>query len=156
MTNSLLQPRRHILTRQSNATFSNTGVCGTSENPYPAAILHYDGASDDLPTDVGTTPEDSYCSDSLDYVPVVENIAPNDEFYVDGPAEALNITQNNTVSRVFWPVNGDSINVTWGKPTLRFVQDDDLTNDVLSNAITIPGTSQVRTGHPLVHVLYND
>lgn len=127
-----------------NATFSKTGVCGFSINPYPAAIVQYEGAPWLEPEDQGFPPEDTHCADDISPVPVVPRIPPSVSFNFN-PLNPLNVSLavNTTVSRVYWEVNGRAINVDWGKPTLQYVINgsDPFPSD--SNIISIPNKTQV-------------
>ena len=105
-----------------NATLPR-GPCGISNNPRPAAIFSYAGASG-TPTSPGTVPPDALCDDPTNFTPVVTKSAPLASF-TPGTGSTLNTniqTSRNGVARVFWPINNTPINVTWGQPTLRYVQ----------------------------------
>ena len=134
-----------------NVTFSKTGVCGSSTNPYPAAIVQYDGAPWWKPSYDGVPPEESYCEDDIRPVPVVTKVAPGASF-INGnvnlnQTNALNVTLavNASVSKVFWQVNSHAINVNWDKPTLEYLLEGGGTAGFApdSNVIEIPDKSQV-------------
>lgn len=128
-----------------NATLSPTGRCGTSNNPAPAAIFRYEGASDDLPTDPGTRPTDTLCGDRTDLVPVVKRSAGSASDLTpavladDNLALTLinNATSNGTT--VLWPVNGSAIRVEWDKPVLSYVLDNDTAYPRDENIIVVDG-----------------
>lgn len=107
-----------------NVTLSGTGLCGASNNPSPAAIFRYEGASDTLPTNPGTAPADSLCSDRDDFVPVVQRTASITDIT---PAVLLNDNLAVTLSMpplsntVTWFVNGSAIDVQWDRPVLEYV-----------------------------------
>ncbi|KAI8628230.1 multicopper oxidase [Xylariaceae sp. FL1651] len=107
-----------------NVSLSATGLCGTSNNPAPAAIFRYDGADDSLPTTPGTKPADSLCSDQNDWVPYHANTVPSNEFT---PAMAVSDNLPVTLSipplsqTVAWFVNASSMRVDWEMPVLDYV-----------------------------------
>ncbi|KAK6068603.1 multicopper oxidase [Seiridium cupressi] len=107
-----------------NVTLSGTGLCGTSNNPAPAAIFRYDGAADALPTDPGTEPADSLCNDRNDFVPIIERTTSAADIT---PAVLLNDNLPVTLSfpplstTVTWFVNGSAIDVQWDHPILEYV-----------------------------------
>ncbi|KAF3010279.1 hypothetical protein G7054_g334 [Neopestalotiopsis clavispora] len=105
-----------------NVTLSPTNLCGTSNNPRPAAIFRYQGAKAVNPTDPGTVPPDAACQDRTDYTPVVTRTADTTNLgpQVQDPAHNLDISLNFTTP-VSWYVNGSSIDVQWDKPVLDYV-----------------------------------
>ncbi|CAK7225233.1 hypothetical protein SCUCBS95973_005793 [Sporothrix curviconia] len=121
-----------------NATYSKTHACGNSVNPFPAAILHYEGApvyspgsssggngrghSAALPTDQGTPPPDSLCVDNTNFVPVVPRTAPLAQFEPDAQ-DTLPVALKTVGSRVFWTVNASAIDVAWDQPVLQMLDD---------------------------------
>lgn len=127
-----------------NATFSASGACGLSNNPAPAAVFSYQGAADfdyGLPTDPGKTPPDSRCADLNTTVPVVPRQVPVQLFGSPNQTDTLNIELDvdNSVNRVFWPVNGVPANVSWNYPTLDFVRNGTLDKiPKAANVIKVP------------------
>lgn len=123
-----------------NVTLSGTGLCGTSNNPAPAAIFRYEGASETLPTDPGTAPADSLCDDRNDFVPIVTrstsatDITPgvlvNDNLPVTLSLPPL-------ASTVTWYVNGSAIDVQWDKPVLEYVLDGDTAYPRSENIVVV-------------------
>ncbi|KAH8900905.1 hypothetical protein GQ53DRAFT_132912 [Thozetella sp. PMI_491] len=105
-----------------NVSYSS-GPCGLSNNPKPAAIFSYSGAPSANPTTPGTVPPDTHCADPLTYSPVVTRTAPVASF-TPSAADTLNtnIQINSSIARVFWPVNGSPMNVSWNNPTLAYVK----------------------------------
>jgi FtsP/CotA-like multicopper oxidase with cupredoxin domain len=108
-----------------NVTLSGTGLCGSSNNPAPAAIFRYDGAADALPTDAGTAPPDSLCNDRSDLAPIVTRnagsaadltptVLTNDNLAVTLSIPPLGRT-------VTWFVNGSAVDVQWDRPVLEYV-----------------------------------
>jgi len=123
-----------------NATLSSNGLCGTTANPYPAAILSYDGADEDqLPTEPGTPPVDTFCGDDISRKPFIAQSAPVTEFEPK-PEDtlAVSLKVDSEISRVFWEVNSSPINVLWEKPTLQYVLDKDLSFPAEANLIALP------------------
>lgn len=126
-----------------NVSFSNTFACGTSVNPFPAAIFSYVGANDSLPTNQGTVPPDSLCADNLNLVPVVSRTAPLTSFSALQDDLFVNFITDTSVSKVFWQINGSSIQVDWGNPTLLQVKNNSpfLSNE---NILVVPQSNIVR------------
>ncbi|KAL8348099.1 hypothetical protein RB601_002690 [Gaeumannomyces tritici] len=109
-----------------NATFSSVPTCGQSENPFPAAILTYEGSEPEaLPAGPGTPPPDTFCADLADLQPVVAVDAAVADFGRDAAASALAVALDVDAesSRVFWTVNGSAIDVQWEKPVLQYVHE---------------------------------
>ncbi|KAM7191610.1 laccase [Naviculisporaceae sp. PSN 640] len=122
-----------------NATLSSNGFCGSSKNPYPAAIVTYEGFEDSIPTDPGVAPVDTYCADDLSLRSLVPMSAPKTEFN-PRPEDTLSVSLevNTNISKVFWEVNGVPIDVSWEKPTLQYVLDSDLSFPLEANVIQLP------------------
>ncbi|KAH8664398.1 laccase [Xylariales sp. PMI_506] len=100
-----------------NATL--TGGCGTTDNPYPAAIFRYAGADDSLPTDPGTAPASANCADSIAWSPVISRspdvvtVGTDDEFNITSPFQAP----------ITWYIDASAIDVDWSVPVLDYVLD---------------------------------
>jgi FtsP/CotA-like multicopper oxidase with cupredoxin domain len=133
-----------------NATFSSAGVCGSSKNTQPAAIVQYDGAPWWVPDEPGVAPTDTFCADDTSPIPIVTRSAPVALFSAS-PTDTLNVSLevNSTISRVYWEVNDSSIDVSWEKPTLQYVLESDSVFPSNSNVIELPSDSQV---HRPLHV----
>ncbi|KAK3358324.1 laccase-1 [Lasiosphaeria ovina] len=104
-----------------NVTFGGSGFCGTSANPFPAAIFHYAGAPGGLPTAKGTA-TDHNCLDNLNFKPVVQrNVVVSN--FTKRPANTLPVTLEGPPGQPLfvWKVNGSSINVDWNKPVAEYV-----------------------------------
>lgn len=107
-----------------NITFGGSGQCGKSKNPHPAAIVHYDGASDDLPTNEGSTPIDSQCLDLINLKPVVPRTVPTSGFVA---------SSDNTLDVAFrlvdhkWTVGDSSLWVDWNKPAVQHILNNETT-----------------------------
>ncbi|KAK3320100.1 multicopper oxidase-domain-containing protein [Cercophora scortea] len=122
-----------------NTTFS-PGPCGQSNNPFPAAIFSYEGAPSSNPTKKGTVPADSLCEDLRTFKPIVSRSVSVASFDPDA-ATTLNtkIRVDSNPARVYWPVDGTPMNVSWSKPTLKYV-DDGNTGSLpdAANVISVP------------------
>jgi len=121
-----------------NVTFSGTFGCGTSNNPHPAAIISYAGAPNALPTNQGVAPPDSLCSDNTNLVPIVSRTAPLTAFNVLQDDLFVSLVTDTTTSLTNWQVNGSSIKVDWGNPTLLQVQNHATTFAKNENLISVP------------------
>ncbi|KAH8590547.1 probing oxygen channels in Melanocarpus Albomyces laccase [Bisporella sp. PMI_857] len=124
-----------------NVTFSNTGACGTSVNPAPAAIFSYNGAPNTLPTVTGAPPTESRCADAYGFVPIVSRTAPLTEFTPAANNLPVNLEINTAISKVLWKVNSSSMNVIWEKPTLQFVSEGDANYPTTENLIKLPNSN---------------
>jgi FtsP/CotA-like multicopper oxidase with cupredoxin domain len=127
-----------------NVTYQ-TGPCGTTHNPAPAAIVSYSGAPNTNPTTPGTKPADASCADSLSWTPVVTRTAPVSSFSpYGGDTFNTNIQINASIARVFWPVNNSPMNVSWGKPTLEYVRQGTVSSMPSSeNVVSVPNANVV-------------
>lgn len=127
-----------------NVTMSS-GPCGLSNNPKPAAIFSYSGASTGTPTTPGTVPPDSYCADPTGFTPVVTRTAPVASFTPNAQDTLnTNIYINNSVARVFWPVNNSPMNVSWNNPTLQYVESGTVSSmPSTENVIQVPQANTV-------------
>ncbi|KAK5631725.1 hypothetical protein RRF57_007439 [Xylaria bambusicola] len=123
-----------------NVTMPAENKCGVSDNPFPAAIVHYTSVADGIPTEAGTVPPNLGCQDSLLYEPIVSQAAD--------PA-TFEQTEDNTVvmisvstPTVHWVINGSSIDnstarVDWGKPVIDYVLSENTSYPASENLITI-------------------
>lgn len=127
-----------------NVTFSATGACGGSNNPAPAAIFSYVGASSGLPTIAGTAPADTFCADRQGFSPVVQRSVPH-PMIPSNISGFLNVTFNaNANPTVFWNVNANSMQVTWGTPTLEYVRTGNTAYPARENIVSINSVNVVR------------
>ncbi|KUJ13129.1 ascomycete fungal laccase from thielavia arenaria [Mollisia scopiformis] len=119
-----------------NVTYTASGACGSSNNPSPAAIFSYVGAPNALPTSTGTAPPDAACADIVGFTPVVTRTASLSQFT---PApDNLNVTFNGADDpTVFWNVNGNSMQVEWGKPTLEYVREGNTSYPIRENIVSV-------------------
>ncbi|KAK3492130.1 Cupredoxin [Neurospora hispaniola] len=126
-----------------NATLSSTPLCGVSLNPYPAAIVSYEGADESrLPTDRGLPAIDQFCEDDVSSKPRTSRTAPKADFS-DTKVDTLSVTLdvkevNKGISKVLWSVDGSAIDVQWDKPTLEYVVEGDFTFPRQANLIQLP------------------
>lgn len=106
-----------------NVTFGGSGLCGTSNNPAPAAVVRYEGApAGGQPYD-GAAYVDHNCLDFLNYTPVVPR--------KDVPVASFVANTNNSMEVVLttnankWKVGGSTLNVDWNKPVVQYVANDE-------------------------------
>ncbi|KAI1322596.1 laccase [Xylariaceae sp. FL0255] len=121
-----------------NVTLPSTNLCGASDNPYPAAILHYTSAESGNPTDQGTTPFNPGCQDSLSYVPVVSRTADLDDF-AQTASNTFDIS-DVTSPTVLWYVNSSSIDVDWEYPVVSYVMSGNTSYPTDENIVTVSET----------------
>ncbi|KAI0477166.1 multicopper oxidase-domain-containing protein [Xylariaceae sp. FL0804] len=132
--------------------------CGASDNPYPAAIVHYAGAAQGKkPTNPGPAVANLNCRDDLSYQPVVSRQAPSSEFSAT-PADTLDVVLNST-STVRWLVNDSSMNVEWDKPVLQYVLDGNTSYPRSDNIISINTPNQwtfwvIENQSPISHPMH--
>ncbi|KAK3936690.1 laccase [Diplogelasinospora grovesii] len=125
-----------------NVTFGGSGFCGTSQNPTPAAIFHYAGASGQLPTNPGTAPADSNCLDLLNLTPVVTRTVPVANF-APQPNNTIPIhLDNSVVPFLTWKVNGSAINVQWEKPVIDYILTGNTSYPAGENIIQVNSVNQ--------------
>jgi hypothetical protein len=132
-----------------NVSFSGA-PCGRCNNPRPAAIFQYTGAPNTNPTNAGTVPPDVFCADRRDLVPIVSKSAPLANFQPNsGSTLNVQMTVNNQVARVFWPVNNSPMNVSWTAPTLEYVMNGNTGSmPAAENVVSIPTANIVRSCYP--------
>lgn len=107
-----------------NITFGALSACGTSNNPYPAAIIHYDGATTGNPTQPGPTPVNHQCMDLLSLTPVVTRTVPTSGF-TPSTENTLNVDFPFLGANAFkWTINSSSLFVDWAVPVAQVVIDD--------------------------------
>lgn len=125
-----------------NATLGGGGSCGVSNNPYPAAIFSYTGAPDAKPTNKGT-PITADCHDTPGFAPVVSRAADPASFDANEKELAVNLTTAVTArGNVFsWTVNGSAIDVSWEKPILQYIAENNYNFPPHSNVVEITATS---------------
>nr|3PPS_A Chain A, Laccase [Canariomyces arenarius]3PPS_B Chain B, Laccase [Canariomyces arenarius]3PPS_C Chain C, Laccase [Canariomyces arenarius]3PPS_D Chain D, Laccase [Canariomyces arenarius] len=124
-----------------NVTFGD-GLCGSSNNKFPAAIFRYQGAPATLPTDQGLPVPNHMCLDNLNLTPVVTRSAPVNNF-VKRPSNTLGVTLDIGGTPLFvWKVNGSAINVDWGKPILDYVMSGNTSYPVSDNIVQVDAVDQ--------------
>lgn len=99
-----------------NVTFGGSGRCGVSNNPYPAAIIHYDGASNAHPTNPGVTPVDHQCLDLINLTPVVTRTVSTSSFSATAN-DTLDVVLTPTLK---WTVANSSLVVDWNNPVVQY------------------------------------
>ncbi|KAI0532733.1 multicopper oxidase-domain-containing protein [Xylaria digitata] len=118
-----------------NVSLPASGLCGSSLNPAPAAIVHYSSVPNGIPTNPGTPPPDSGCRDSLNYVPIVQRQVSLSQF-TPGVQNTLDITVD-TSPLVVWKVNGTSIDVDWDRPVLDYVLQGNTSYPASENVVIV-------------------
>lgn len=126
-----------------NVTFSNTGLCGSSSNPKPAAIFSYKNAPNALPTNRGTVPPDSLCDDTPRHTPVLTRSAPIAAFSPTSQNLPVSFVVDTSATMVEWRVNGSAVNVQWDKPTLQYVLEGNTSYPRNANVVPVPGGNLV-------------
>lgn len=106
-----------------NVTYGGGGLCGSSNNPYPAAIVQYDGAPDANPTDEGTAPIDHMCLDTMDISPVVSRTVPT--AFTASSDNTMDIHLDLTAPTFVWYINNSSEKVDWDKPVAQYVAENE-------------------------------
>ncbi|KAK3385816.1 laccase [Podospora didyma] len=122
-----------------NVTFGGQGLCGTSKNPNPAAIIKYTGAPTGLPTNKGGPVTDHQCLDLQNLSPVLTRSLTVSNF-TKRPANTLPVTLEgppNTPLFV-WKVNGSAINVDWNKPVVDYVASGNTSYPTSENIVVVP------------------
>jgi len=111
-----------------NVTMEANNFCGRSNNKFPAAIFHYDGASNGLPTNKGS-PITAKCDGETGFVPIVprtltaSDFQVNKEFRVD--LEQPNFDFRGQVFR--WEINDIDIDIEWDHPILERIHEKNTT-----------------------------
>jgi FtsP/CotA-like multicopper oxidase with cupredoxin domain len=125
-----------------NATLGGGGLCGLSNNPYPAAIFSYTGAPNALPTNKGT-PITADCHDTTGFTPVISRTADVATFDSHEKELSVNLTTAVTArGPVFsWQVNGSAIDVSWEKPILQYIAEGNFSFPRAANVVEITATS---------------
>ncbi|KAH7398085.1 laccase [Cadophora sp. MPI-SDFR-AT-0126] len=123
-----------------NVTFSNP-ICGRSNNPFPAAIFHYNGAPNANPTVRGTPPADPACQDQTNFTPIVTRTAPIASFTPSTNDLPVTFDVNGDATSVKWKVNNSAIRVDWSKPTLQYVLEGNSSYPREANIIQLPNAN---------------
>lgn len=121
-----------------NITFGGSGRCGASLNPYPAAIIHYNGAPIGNPTIAGTTPTDHQCLDLLSLTPVVTRTVPTSAFS-PSTDNSLDVSISGTTGK--WTISGSSLQVDWSVPVTQMVINNETDFLPASNVWQYDGSS---------------
>lgn len=119
-------------------------LCGAPyKNTKPAAIFHYEGAPDGMPTVLGPihAPEAIPCNDLLTYEPIVQRNVPQAALTsIQTNDLSLTFDGNKAIPMVHWNISGAGlanvgIQVDWGHPTLQYVREN--------NTATMPANENV-------------
>ncbi|KAL1881425.1 hypothetical protein VTK73DRAFT_3943 [Phialemonium thermophilum] len=126
-----------------NATLGGGGLCGVSNNPFPAAIFSYQGTPQNgLPTNPGTRIT-ADCHDETGFVPIVSRSADPSTFTTNEKELVVNlttaVTSSGTVFR--WLVNGSSIDVMWEKPILQYIAEKNFSFPRQANVVELTAKS---------------
>ncbi len=136
-----------------NVTYGGEGFCGSSNNPHPAAIFHYAGASGGLPTNQGTVPVDSQCLDLPNLTPVVTRTPPVSSFN-PSIGNTIPVHLDTTGVPLFvWQVNGSSMRVDWDKPVDDYILTGNTSYPTSENLIVENAVNQVRLRGSLQYVM---
>lgn len=122
-----------------NATLAASGACGRSNNKAPAAIFAYQGAEAGLPANAGPTVA-ATCDDATGLTPVVARSVEQTDFAAH--LDELNVDFTTAgvdgLGPFFaWKVNSSSMDVSWEKPTLQYVEEGNTSYPVTSNLISL-------------------
>lgn len=125
-----------------NVTLGGGGICGASRVPFPAAIFHYEGAPDALPTDTGPTIT-ADCSDLTDFEPIVPRTLDPSTFEANEKQLDVDLTTAVTSrGNVFqWTVNDSAINIEWDKPILQYVAEGNFSFPREANVVELTARS---------------
>lgn len=103
-------------------------------------------------------PEDLRCEDTTDFRPVVARDIPPSEFSIS-PSNTLpvhlELRDDTNQTKVFWTVNDIALNVSWEKPILEFVREDNTSWPYDENVLEIPPDSEVGLSPPQKHQSFN-
>ncbi|KAH6624065.1 multicopper oxidase-domain-containing protein [Chaetomium sp. MPI-SDFR-AT-0129] len=104
-----------------NATLEANGNCGSSRNPFPAGIFHYDGASTTaLPTNRGT-PITAGCDGEKNFAPLITRTISPSEFQPSTLPVSLAFPTTDRGQVFEWRVRNTPISVEWDHPVLEYV-----------------------------------
>ncbi|KAI1161367.1 L559a mutant of Melanocarpus Albomyces laccase [Nemania serpens] len=123
-----------------NVTLPAANKCGVSNNPFPAAIVHYTNVAEGNPTEAGTVPANLGCQDSLLYAPIVSQAADSAAF-AQTAGNTVDVISVSTPT-VHWLINGSSIRdssmkVDWDRPVIGNVLSGNTSYATSENLITI-------------------
>ncbi|CAK7236310.1 laccase, multicopper oxidase, benzenediol:oxygen oxidorectuctase [Sporothrix curviconia] len=126
-----------------NATFVTNAQCGSSVNPFPAAIFHYAGASGDLPTSVGTAVTPTTCEDLTNLTPVVQRTISTSGFVANTSNElavTLDLTQPDQLFT--WKIDGTKMIIDWEQPVDQYVMNHQSDFPASDNTVVVNKTDQ--------------
>ncbi|KAK4041135.1 Cupredoxin [Parachaetomium inaequale] len=122
-----------------NATLESSNNCGSSRNPFPAAIFHYDGASTTaLPTNRGT-PITATCAGEKNFSPIITRTIPASQFQPSTLPVSLAFPTHPARGQVFeWRVRNTPISVEWDHPVLEYILEGNTTFPGAINLVDVP------------------
>ncbi|KAB5577568.1 laccase-2 [Coniochaeta sp. 2T2.1] len=125
-----------------NATLGGGGLCGASNNLYPASIFSYQGAPTSLPTNRGS-PVNADCHDSTGFTPIISRSADPSTFAANEKelSVALTTAVTNRGTIFSWQVNGSAMDVQWEKPILQYIAEGNFSFPRAANVVEITATS---------------
>ncbi|OLN81053.1 Laccase-1-like protein 5 [Colletotrichum chlorophyti] len=127
-----------------NVSFPSNRLCGTSNINKPAMIFQYEGASNALPKDAGTTPTDAQCQDKTDFEPIVSHDIDQTAFQKTSD-NSLDVTVDTSRTtgqqRVYWKVNGQDMAVDWDEPTLSYLAKGNTSYPKQYNVFEVPNNN---------------
>ena len=123
-----------------NATLEASNTCGRTRNPFPAAIISYEGADETaLPTDEGEHFA-AGCAGEKDLVPYLERHLDPADFHAGNELvidlNTPNVDFRGTVYR--WEINDMDIDIEWDHPILERLHENNSTWHSKANVIEIP------------------
>lgn len=125
------------------------GLCGNNANTGNIkSIFSYSGADDEEPTTTAVVYVQS-CLDEAPLVPYISKSVPSANFLAQNQAldvalgSAVNSNGQNVIS---WTINGTMLHIDWAKPTLQYVREAALSDDIAFpeslNVIKLPRAHQ--------------
>jgi FtsP/CotA-like multicopper oxidase with cupredoxin domain len=121
-----------------NATLEAQNNCGHSVNPFPAAIVQYDGASSTaLPTNRGT-PLTATCNGEKGFSPIVKRTVSSSLFQPSTLPVSLEFPTTDRGQVFEWRVKNTPISVEWEHPVLEYVFQGNTSFPAKANLIEVP------------------
>jgi FtsP/CotA-like multicopper oxidase with cupredoxin domain len=122
-----------------NATLEAGNACGHSLNPYPAGIIHYQGASTTaLPTNQGT-PVVATCVGEKGFTPIIPRVISPALFQPSTLPFSLAFPTHPDRGQVFeWRISNVPISVEWDHPVLEYILEGNDTFPGHINLVDVP------------------
>ena len=141
--------QRYDVIIYANETASNywfraeTETCGNvATEGNVSAIFNYDSVPIEDPDSTAWPGPTFSCEDESELVPYVAKSVPREDFtFTAQDTLPLNISTIDGIQ--YWTVNGSSIDVTWGDPTLLYVKNGNTTFPTDLNVIKLPDANVV-------------